>query len=87
MYLCQSKRLTKSESVLVNKVKTYCDLPNVFWERKKHIVSLLYEQNFDERQIPIKARPSQIKFDYIELCKKEIQTLLEKNLIRKSYAP
>jgi len=35
-------------------------LPNVFWDRKKHIVDLPYEKDFREKQIPIKARPIQM---------------------------
>ena len=62
--------------------------PNAFWDRKQHIVSLPYENDFNERkQIPTKARPSQMNSEYLELCKKEIQDLLSKNLIRKSYSP
>jgi hypothetical protein len=69
-------------------LKEVCsDLPNAFWDRKRHIVSLPYNQDFNEKHIPTKARPSQMKSDYLELCKKEIQTLLDKKLIRKSYSP
>ena len=51
-------------------------------------MSLPYENDFNERkQIPTKARPSQMNSEYLELCKKEIQDLLSKNLIRKSYSP
>ena len=28
------------------------DMPNVFWDRKKHIVSLPYKNNFDDMLIP-----------------------------------
>lgn len=63
------------------------DLPNAFWNRKKHIVSLPYEPGYDERKIPTRARPSQMKKEYLELCKTEISTLLQKNLIRPSKSP
>ncbi|KAK4384225.1 hypothetical protein Sango_3080600, partial [Sesamum angolense] len=33
------------------------DIPNAFWERKKHVVTLPYEKDFKESQIPTKARP------------------------------
>ena len=68
---------------------TICsDIPNAFWERKRHIVSLPYKPEFDERnQIPTKARPSQMNSEYLEMCKQEIQSLLDKRLIRKSYSP
>ena len=63
------------------------DIPNAFWDRKKHIVSLPYENDFDDRFIPTKAKPAQMKKDYLDLYKKEIQTLLEKQLIIKSTSP
>ena len=60
------------------------DHPNAFWDRKKHIVTLPYEEGFKESQIPTKARPCQMNSEYMELCKKEIKSLLNKNLIRSS---
>ncbi|KAG5590311.1 hypothetical protein H5410_040825 [Solanum commersonii] len=33
------------------------DHPNAFWNRKKHVVSLPYEDNFIEDNIPTKERP------------------------------
>ena len=63
------------------------DIPNAFWERKKHIVSLPYEKDFSERNIPTKARPIQMNHDLLEICKEELQTLLDKKLIRPSQSP
>jgi hypothetical protein len=63
------------------------DLPNAFWDRKKHVISLPYLDDFNESQIPTKARPAQMNHEYLELCKKEINSLLEKGLIRKSKSP
>jgi hypothetical protein len=63
------------------------DLPNAFWDRKKHVVSLPYIDDFNESQIPTRARPAQMNNDYLSLCKKEIQTLLDKGLIRHSKSP
>lgn len=60
------------------------DHPNAFWDRKKHVVSLPYEEDFSEKNIPTKARPCQMNAEYIEFCKKEITSLLEKGLIRPS---
>jgi len=37
--------------------------------------------------IPTKARPTQMNSDLLEHCKKEIQTLLDKKLIRTSKSP
>jgi len=65
--------------------QTCSTLPNAFWERKQHIVSLPYADNFNEKNIPTKARPYQMNQQYLELCKKEIQELLDKKLIRKTY--
>ena len=60
------------------------DHPNAFWDRKKHIVSLPYEDDFNESQIPTKARPCQMNSEYLELCKKEIKSLIDKGLIKPS---
>ena len=71
----------------VIKRKICSDLPNAFWERKKHIISLPYEKDFDERNILTKVRPTQMNFELLEHCKKEIQNLLDKKLIRPSKSP
>jgi len=52
-----------------------------------NVVSLSYEDNFTEDNIPTKARPCQMNSDYLELCKKEIDSLLQKGLIRHSKSP
>ena len=44
------------------------DLPNAFWQRKKHVVNLPYEKDFHERQIPTKARPIQMNEDLLVHC-------------------
>ena len=59
------------------------NLSTAFWHRHQHIVQLPYEKNFNERQIPTKARPIQMNNDLLENCKKEIEDLLIKGLIRK----
>ena len=66
------------------KTKICADLPNAFWERKRHIISLPCEKDFNERMIPTKARPTQMNSELLEYCKKEIQILLDKKLIRPS---
>ncbi|KAK9689535.1 hypothetical protein RND81_09G065500, partial [Saponaria officinalis] len=63
------------------------DHPNAFWNRKKHIVTLPYEDDFQEDNIPTKARPCQMNADYLALCKNEIVSLIEKKLIRPSKSP
>ena len=45
-------------------------IPNAFWNRKKHKVSLPYVEGFDETQIPTKARPIQMNTQLLEYCKK-----------------
>ncbi|KAL0361670.1 UNVERIFIED_CONTAM: polyprotein, partial [Sesamum radiatum] len=62
-------------------------IPNAFWERKKHVVSLPYEEDFKESQIPTKARPIAMGPRHLEICKKEIEELLLKKLIRPSKSP
>ena len=63
------------------------NLPTAFWHRRRHIVQLPYEKDFNERQRPTKARPIQMNIELLEHCKKEIEDLLNKGLIRKSKSP
>ena len=79
------KKISDIEKIFKDKVCS--DLPNAFWDRKKHVVFLPYEPGFDERNIPTKARPTQMNFELLEFCKKEIQSLLDKKLIRSSKLP
>ncbi|KAL3839227.1 hypothetical protein ACJIZ3_023818 [Penstemon smallii] len=44
--------------------KIFNDHPNAFWERKRHIVELPYEEDFDKRKIPTNARPCQMNYEY-----------------------
>ncbi|GAV78451.1 LOW QUALITY PROTEIN: hypothetical protein CFOL_v3_21919, partial [Cephalotus follicularis] len=75
-------------SLKINITNNLCsDLPNVFWHRKRHVVSLSYEKGFSERNIPTKARPIQMTYELMEHCKKEIEELLTKKLIRPSKSP
>ena len=63
------------------------DILNAFWHRKRHIVNLPYIKDFNEKNIPTKARPIQMNVEIVEFCKKEIHDLLEKKLIRNSKSP
>lgn len=63
------------------------DLPNAFWSRHKHVVTLPYASEFSDSKIPTKARPIQMNHELFEYCKKEIQDLLDKKLIRPSRSP
>ena len=51
------------------------------------MVSLPYETDFSEKQIPTKARPIQMNPELLEDCKKEINDLLNKKIIRSSHSP
>lgn len=65
-----------------------CSLfPNAFWDRKTYTVELPYIDNFDEKTISTKARPIQMNHDLMEVCKNEINTLLENKIIRPSKSP
>ena len=82
-------KLQEKITILQKEIETAicAEVPNAFWEHKKHIVLLPYESDFKESQIPTKARPIAMSPEYIELCKKEIQDLFNKGLIRPSYSP
>jgi hypothetical protein len=81
-----NKLLQSKIYVFQNKIiDTVCsNLPNAFWHRKKHIVSLPYIKDFSERKIPTKARPIQMNAELLDFCQKEIYDLLAKGIIRKS---
>ncbi|KAL4193797.1 hypothetical protein AMTRI_Chr06g201140 [Amborella trichopoda] len=61
--------------------------PNAFWERKRHSITLPYEQGFDEKQIPTKARPIQMNTILLDMCRKEITDLQQKKLILPCSSP
>ena len=58
-----------TDPILNHKIKEFrqqieteiCSNPPIdFWHRHRHIVQLPHEKNFNERQIPTKARPIQM---------------------------
>ena len=63
------------------------DHPNAFSDRKKHIVTLSYEYSFSESDIPTKSRPYEMNAELVNFCKKEIDSLLQKGLIKPSKSP
>ncbi|XP_015078462.1 uncharacterized protein LOC107022336 [Solanum pennellii] len=63
------------------------DHPSAFWDRKKHIVTLPYEDNFSENDIPTKSRSCQMNAELVDFCKKEIDNLIQKGLIKPSKSP
>ena len=83
---CHINFLSKEIQNLFKK-KICFDLPNAFWSRKKHEISLPYIQNFDESKIPTKVRPIQMNEKLLEYCKQEIDSLIKKKLIRPSKSP
>ena len=85
-----------TEPILNHKIKVFrqqieaeicSNIPTAFWHRHQHIVQLPYEKDFNERQIPTKARPIQMNNELLEHCQKKIKDLLIKVLIRKSKSP
>ena len=63
------------------------EFPNAFSARKTHIIDLPYIDGFDERAISTKARPIQMNHELMEICKKEINSLLANNIIGPSKSP
>ncbi|XP_069147064.1 uncharacterized protein [Solanum lycopersicum] len=63
------------------------DHPNAFWDMKKHIVTLSYEDSLSESDIHMKSRPYPMNAESVDLCKKEINSLLQKGLIKPSKSP
>ncbi|XP_049364033.1 uncharacterized protein LOC125828743 [Solanum verrucosum] len=63
------------------------DHPSAFWNRKRHIVTLPYEESFSEDDIPTKSWPCQMNVELVEFCKNEIDNLLQKDLIKPSKSP
>ncbi|KAG5584358.1 hypothetical protein H5410_044792, partial [Solanum commersonii] len=46
-----------------------------------------HPNNFSEENIPTKSRPCQMNTELVEFCKKEIDNLLQKDLIKPSKSP
>ena len=63
------------------------DLPIAFWHKKRHEVALPYVKDFNEKDIPTKARPIQMNHELMDVCKAEIEDLLRKGIIRNSRSP
>ena len=63
------------------------NLPIAFWHRKRHKVALPYVKDFNEKDIPTKARPIQMSHELMDFCKAEIEDLLKKGIIRMSRSP
>ncbi|KAG5632511.1 hypothetical protein H5410_004228, partial [Solanum commersonii] len=75
----QKKIKLISEQIAID---IFVDHPNAFWNRKNHIITLPYEDTFSEDDIPTKSRPCQMNDELVELCKKEIDSLLQKGLLK-----
>ncbi|GAV85992.1 hypothetical protein CFOL_v3_29426, partial [Cephalotus follicularis] len=74
----------KIDSLKNNIINNFCsDLPDVFWHKKRHMVSLPYEKDFIKQNILTKTKPIQMTYKLTKHYKKEIQELL----IRPSKSP
>ncbi|GAV81767.1 LOW QUALITY PROTEIN: hypothetical protein CFOL_v3_25220, partial [Cephalotus follicularis] len=83
-----SQTQEKIKSLKNNIINNLCsEIPDAFWHRKRHMVSLPYEKDFTEQNIPTKARQIQMNHELMEHYKKEIGELLTKRLIRPSKSP
>ncbi|GAV81254.1 hypothetical protein CFOL_v3_24712 [Cephalotus follicularis] len=75
----------KIDSLQNNMINNLCsNLLDASWHRKHHMISLSYEKNFNEQNIPTKTKPIQITYELMRYCKKEIQELLNNKLIEPS---
>ncbi|GAV88931.1 LOW QUALITY PROTEIN: hypothetical protein CFOL_v3_32352 [Cephalotus follicularis] len=84
----QTSQIKNKLTLKHNIINNLCsDLPDAFWHRKRHMVSLPYEKDFTEQNISTKARPIQMTYELMKHCKEEIQELLNKKLIRPSKSP
>ena len=62
-------------------------MPTAFWNRNSFEIELPYEEGFNEKDIPTKAKPVQLNKETLEYCRKEIKSFLDKKLIRPSKSP
>lgn len=60
------------------------NIPNVFRNRKQHIVNLPYIKDFNENNIPTRSKSIHMSQELENYCKNEIKELLDKKLIRPS---
>jgi hypothetical protein len=80
------KIILEFQSKIEKEICSY--LPNAFWKRKQHVVDLSYDDSFNEKQIPTKARFIQMNAELDQHCRLEIKKNLEsKGLIQKSRSP
>ncbi|GAV67800.1 hypothetical protein CFOL_v3_11304, partial [Cephalotus follicularis] len=70
-HLQTSQIREKINSLKNNIINNICsDRPNVFWHRKRHMVSLPYESDSTEQNIPTKARYIHMTYESMKHCKK-----------------
>ncbi|GAV59542.1 LOW QUALITY PROTEIN: hypothetical protein CFOL_v3_03073, partial [Cephalotus follicularis] len=80
-HLQTSQIREKINSLKNNVINNLCIFSMLFWQKKRHVVSLPYEKDFTEENIPTKARPIQMTHALMKHCKREIQELLNKRTI------
>ncbi|XP_070032092.1 uncharacterized protein, partial [Nicotiana tomentosiformis] len=85
--LKQNQMICDHRITQIEKTNSPAEESNDKNNRKKHIVTLPYEDNFTEDDIPTKSRPCQMNAELVEFCKKEIDSLLSKGLIKPSKSP
>jgi len=50
-------------------------------------MSLVHEEDFNDKNVPTEVRPTQMNFEFLYHCKQEIQTLLDKKLMHTLKSP
>ncbi|GAV89170.1 RVP domain-containing protein [Cephalotus follicularis] len=62
----------KINSLRNNIINNLCsDLPDAFWHKKRHVMSLPHKKDFTEQNILTKARPIQMTYELMKHCKKK----------------
>ena len=51
------------------------DISNAFWDGRQHMLELPCQKDFDEGSISTKVHPIQMHKEFLQFCKKEIQSL------------
>lgn len=70
-----------------DRLRSLLTFSKCIWDRKSHTIELPYIDDFDEKTISTKARPTQMNHNLMEICKNEINTLLVNKIIRPSKSP
>ncbi|XP_070004543.1 uncharacterized protein, partial [Nicotiana sylvestris] len=88
--LKQNQLICDHRITQIEKNNSLTDFPTDFLAKEiseSHIITLPYEENFSEDDIPTKSLPCQMNAELVEFCKNEIDSLLQKGLINPSKSP